>query len=140
MRREDPAWVLRVWTRLRREPSMLVTVAYLAVSFLGLWASYWFYRGFGLPILDCMQPSDYLVAGLRDPVYALLMLGSIAAALLLSWGTRSGSGIPIAWPVTRSPAERSGLPACRRCCVSSRVPVRAARGRTMATPDIGASR
>src|SRR5687768_9466092 len=57
VRGEDPAWVLRVWTRLRREPGMLVTMAYLAVSFLGLWASYWFYRGFGLPILDYMQPS-----------------------------------------------------------------------------------
>ena len=62
---ENP-WVVTVWRRLRREPSLMVTVAYLFVSFIGLWSNYWFYRGFGLPVLEYMQASDYLVAGLRD--------------------------------------------------------------------------
>ena len=81
----DVPVVVRIWQRLRREPSMMVTVAYLLVSFLGLWANYWFYRGFGLPILEYMQPGDYLVAGLRDPAYALLLLASLLFSLAITW-------------------------------------------------------
>ena len=76
--------VVRAWQRLRSEPSLLITTAYLFVSFIGLWANYWFYRDFGLPILEYMQASDYLVAGLRDPAYALILLGSILLTLLIS--------------------------------------------------------
>lgn len=32
-----------------------------------------------------MQASDYLVAGLRDPVYAFLLLSSLLLVLLISW-------------------------------------------------------
>ncbi|HEY5804607.1 MAG TPA: hypothetical protein VIT90_13015 [Lysobacter sp.] len=78
-------WVTRAWKRMLREPSLLFTVAYVFVSFIGLWANYWFYRGFDLPILEYMQASDYLVAGLRDPVYALLLLSSVLLALMVSW-------------------------------------------------------
>ena len=82
---EENPWVVMVWRRLRREPSLLVTVAYLFVSFIGLWSNYWFYRRFGLPVLEYMQASDYLVAGLRDPVYAFLLLSSLLLVLLVSW-------------------------------------------------------
>jgi hypothetical protein len=81
----DISWVVAVWRRLRREPSLMVTVAYLFVSFIGLWSNYWFYRRFDLPILEYMQASDYLVAGLRDPVYAFLLLSSLLLVLLVSW-------------------------------------------------------
>lgn len=80
----DP-WVVRSWRLLLREPSLMVAVAYLFVSFIGLWASFWFYRMFGLPILEYMQASDYLVAGLRDPVYVALLVFSALLALLISW-------------------------------------------------------
>ena len=81
----DTPWAVRVWRRLRREPSLMVTVAYLFVSFIGLWSSYWFYRGFGLPILEYMQARTYWVAGLRDPVYVFLLLSSLLLVLLVSW-------------------------------------------------------
>jgi hypothetical protein len=69
----------RVGRKLVHEPALLLSVAYLATSALGLWASYWFYRPFGIPIFDYMQPSDLLIAGLRDPAYLLLVaLGSLA--------------------------------------------------------------
>ncbi|MFC3813951.1 hypothetical protein [Lysobacter sp. GCM10012299] len=84
-RREAAPWVTLAWRRMLREPSLPFTAAYVLVSFLGLWANYWFYRGFGLPILEYMQASDYLVAGLRDPMYALLLLFSVLLALLVSW-------------------------------------------------------
>jgi hypothetical protein len=76
--------VIRAWRRLRGEPSLLFTTAYLFISLIGLWANFWFYRGFGLPILEYMQVSDYLVAGLRDPAYALILLGSALATLMVS--------------------------------------------------------
>lgn len=69
--------------RVLREPALLLSLAYLATSALGLWASYWLYRPFGIAIFDYMQPSDLLVAGLRDPVYLLLVL----VGFLVGWGT-----------------------------------------------------
>lgn len=76
--------VIRIWRRMRREPSLMVTVAYLFVSFIGLWANYWFYEGFNLPVLEYMQASDYLVAGLRDPAYALVLLATFVLIVLVS--------------------------------------------------------
>lgn len=77
--------VVRAWRRLRQEPSLMFTVAYVAASCIGLWANYWFYRRFDLPILEYMHASDYLVAGLRDPAYALVMLGAVAIVFVVSW-------------------------------------------------------
>lgn len=71
--------------RARREPALLFTTAYLLVSLLGLWCSFWFYRGFGLSILDYLQASDFLVAGIRDPVYMLLLALGVFIVLLCSW-------------------------------------------------------
>ncbi len=73
--------VLRLLRVLKREPILFVTLAYLLISFIGIWASYWFYKRFGIPILQFMQGSDYLVAGLREPAY----LGLLLAALVISW-------------------------------------------------------
>lgn len=69
---------------LQREPVLLVTLAYLLVSALGLWASYWFYARFGIPILAYMQPADLLVAGLRDPWYLAIVLAAAAFAWLVN--------------------------------------------------------
>ena len=52
--------VIRALRILKREPILFVTLGYLLVSFIGIWANYWFYSRFGLPILDYMQGSDYL--------------------------------------------------------------------------------
>lgn len=73
----EPQWN---WRALR-EPTVLLTATYLAASAIGLWASYCFYKPFGIPILDYMQPSDFLVAALHDPMYFLVVI--IGAAL--SW-------------------------------------------------------
>lgn len=81
----DDSLVLQFVQRVRREPALLFTTAYLLLSMLGLWCSYWFYRGFRLPVLDYLQASDFLVAGVRDPVYALVLLVGVAIVLLVSW-------------------------------------------------------
>jgi len=77
--------VLQASRRMQREPALLFTTAYLLVSALGLWCSYWFYRGFGISILDYLQASDFLVAGVRDPVYIGLLLLGVLLVLLVTW-------------------------------------------------------
>ena len=81
----DRSWVLDLWRRVCREPALMFSAAYVLVAFLGLWSSAWFYRGFGIAILDYLQASDYLVAGLRDPIYGLLLFGGVLLAVLVSW-------------------------------------------------------
>lgn len=76
---------VRAWRRLRQEPSLMFTAAYVVASCIGLWANYWFYRRFDLPILEYMHASDYLVAGLRDPAYALVMLVALLIVFAVSW-------------------------------------------------------
>lgn len=87
-----PSVVARVLAVLRREPVLFVTLAYVLVSFLGLWSSYWFYRGLGLPILDYLQGSDLFIVGLRHPDYFLWLLVPLAimwvSALPLVWAER----------------------------------------------------
>ncbi|HDS1651429.1 hypothetical protein NJH49_11735 [Stenotrophomonas maltophilia] len=84
-RGDDDSAVMQALSRMRREPALLFTTAYLLVSLLGLWCSFWFYRGFELSILDYLQPSDFLVAGIRDPAYALLLAAGVLLVLLVSW-------------------------------------------------------
>lgn len=79
---------MRALRVLKREPILFVTLGYLVLSFVGLWASYWFYAGFGLPILEYLQASDILVAGLRDPIYLLVLAGAAAFAWLVNWPQR----------------------------------------------------
>jgi hypothetical protein len=78
----QPAPQPEQWSlRALREPTMLLTATYLATSAIGLWASYCFYQPFGIRVLDYMQPADFLVAALHDPMYFLV----VAAGAFLSW-------------------------------------------------------
>lgn len=70
--------------RVLHEPAVLLSVAYLATSALGLWASYWLYHPFGIPIFEYMQPGDLLIAGLRDPLYLVM----VALGLSITWWER----------------------------------------------------
>ena len=78
--------IVRASRRALREPALLLSLAYLAMSALGLWASYWLYRPFGIPIFEYLQPSDILVAGVRDPVYLMLVAAGFgSSALIRRW-------------------------------------------------------
>lgn len=72
-------WLLGV---LRHEPAHALTLFYLGVSALGLWASYWFFASFGIPVMDYMDPSDYITVGLRDPINLLVV--ALAMVLMLA--------------------------------------------------------
>ena len=74
---DEEQWSLRAL----REPTMLLTATYIATSAIGLWASYCFYKPFGIAVLDYMQPADFLVAALHDPMdYPVVIAGAV-----LSW-------------------------------------------------------
>ncbi|MGH8025120.1 MAG: hypothetical protein ACREO0_00190 [Pseudoxanthomonas sp.] len=83
-----PSVVVRLLGVLKREPVLFITLAYLFVSFLGLWSSFWFYRRFEVPILDYMQSSDFFVAGLRRPQFMLLLGISLFWLWLSAWPVR----------------------------------------------------
>lgn len=55
---------------------------------LGLWSSWWFYRGFDFNVLQYMQGGDFLVAGVRQPFYAVLLAMAVGYGLLMSWPER----------------------------------------------------
>ncbi len=80
-----PVVVMVLWRLLRQEPALIVSAGYVLLSLLGLWSSYFFYLRFQLSILDYLQISDFLVAGLRDPAYAAILAGGIALAVLAGW-------------------------------------------------------
>lgn len=80
--------VRRVWRAFGREPMLLVTCGYLFVSIVGICDSYWFYRRFDVPILEYMHSSDYFVAGLRRPSFALALAGMLLLGGLGLWADR----------------------------------------------------
>lgn len=81
----DDSWAMAAWRRICHEPALLFSSAYVLVGFLGLWSSWWFYQGFDIAILDYLQASDYLVAGLRDPACLVIFLGGVLLSVLISW-------------------------------------------------------
>ena len=84
----SPSLVVRALRVLKREPILFVTLTYVLISFIGIWANYWFYRRFDLPILEYMQGSDYLVAGLREPAYLWMFAAALLFAWLVTWPER----------------------------------------------------
>ncbi|MBS0226886.1 MAG: hypothetical protein JSS25_11155 [Proteobacteria bacterium] len=92
-------WLLGV---LRHEPAHALTLFYIGTSGLGLWASYWFFRSFGIPVMDYMDPSDYITAGLRDPMYFLMVAAALALTFLLNFKEYARRKGPAYYEQTRS--------------------------------------
>lgn len=84
----DESVIRRIVRLFGREPMLLITCAYVFISIVGIWDSYWFYRRFDVPILEYMQSSDYFVAGLRRPIYALALAALLLIAALGLWPDR----------------------------------------------------
>ncbi len=80
-------WFPKALALLRREPTFAITLGYLLVSLIGLWSSFCFYRAFRIPILEYMQPGDFLVEGMRHPVNLLWLLAMLVIAVLAYWPT-----------------------------------------------------
>lgn len=80
-------WFPKALVLLRREPAVAITLGYLLVSLIGLWSSFCFYRVFRIPILEYMQPGDFLVEGVRHPINLLWLLAMLAIAVPAYWPT-----------------------------------------------------
>ncbi|MBO9663064.1 hypothetical protein [Dokdonella sp.] len=63
---------------LRREPALGITVAYLLVAMAGIFYNYRYYTKFDIPVLSLSQISDFLIAGIQQPVAPLLVLSTFA--------------------------------------------------------------
>jgi hypothetical protein len=66
------------WRLAREHPTLLLTLIYLAVTFVGLVHDLWFYRYFGINILEFSETSDFLLAAMRNPLVIILALLPIA--------------------------------------------------------------
>ena len=66
---------------LLREPTLIISFAYALTALIGVWGSYWYFRGLGVPILEFLQIGDFFTAGLRDPIY----IGIALASMLITW-------------------------------------------------------
>jgi len=67
----------------RREPALAITLCYLLVAMAGIFYNYSFYQKFGIPILTLSQISDFLVAGLQQPMALLLVLSTFPLCWIL---------------------------------------------------------
>jgi hypothetical protein len=70
------------WADLAREhPGLLLSAAYLVLTFVGLSYELWFFWYFRINILEFVETSDFLLAALRTPLVIVLAV----LPLLLVW-------------------------------------------------------
>ena len=56
-------------------PSLLLTLAYLLVSAIGVIYSYFFYREIGINIVKFVDLSDFLLASIQEPISIATFFG-----------------------------------------------------------------
>jgi len=66
------------WVAAREHPTLVLTLIYLGLTFVGLIHDLWFYRYFNINILDFSETSDFLLAAIRNPAAVLLSMLPIA--------------------------------------------------------------
>lgn len=65
----------------RDHPTLLFTMVYLALTFVGMIHDLWFYFYFRINILDFSETSDFLLAAMRNPLVIVLCILPIAILL-----------------------------------------------------------
>ena len=64
-----------VAARIAREhPTLVLTIAYVLLTFVGMVHDWWFYMYFRINILDFSETTDFLVAAIRNPLVIILSL------------------------------------------------------------------
>jgi len=111
-----------VFDTLRREPAVAITLGYLLVAMAGIFYNYWFYRAFDIPVLTLSQISDFLVAGLQQPMALLLVLSTFPLCWLMDlYNLRSRRRHVDALALLRASASLSGYQRLRRRFLEWRV-------------------
>lgn len=92
---------------LRDNPGLLLTVAYVGASLIGIIFNFLYFRRFGFNVLEFSEASDFLMVVVREPLtVALALLGipmylgyMMTAAALSAWMKRT-------WPRLAGTAEK----------------------------------
>jgi hypothetical protein len=76
------------FTRIIREhPTLMLTLLYLALTFVGVVHDFFFYLYFKINVLDYSETGDFLLAALRNPVAVLLAMLPIPLFVIVRrWG------------------------------------------------------
>ena len=73
-----------MFERIAREhPTLLFTLAYLGLTFVGLIYDLWFFRYFKINILDYSEMGDFLLSAFRNPLVILLSILPIVPLAVL---------------------------------------------------------
>lgn len=65
----------------REHPTLLLTLVYLGLTFVGMIHDLWFYFYFRINILDFSDTNDFLLAAIRNPLVILLSMLPVAILL-----------------------------------------------------------
>jgi hypothetical protein len=61
---------------LQREPALAITLTYFLVAMAGIFYDYSFYAKFAIPVLSLSQLSDFLTAGIQQPMALVLVFST----------------------------------------------------------------
>ena len=89
---------------LHQNPGLVITLAYLAISFLGLLFSWSLFGEFDVNVFNFTEVSDFLLAALREPM-TFVMAGS---ALLVTWILGWLGRLEVKHWTTKNPTSRFG--------------------------------
>jgi hypothetical protein len=92
----------------RNHPSLLLTLAYLLISAIGVIYSFFFYREFGINIVKFVDLSDFLLASIQEPISIVIFFGisffTLAAYLLDLWSRKKFPGYR-RWMINKGAAK-----------------------------------
>jgi hypothetical protein len=75
---------MSVAARISREhPTLLLTLVYLGLTFIGLVHDLWFYLYFKINILDFSETSDFLLAAIRNPLVIILSIVPVGLMVIV---------------------------------------------------------
>jgi hypothetical protein len=66
---------------IREHPTLVLTLAYLGLTAIGMIHDLWFYRYFQINILDYSETGDFLLAAMRNPL--VIVLSMLPLAILI---------------------------------------------------------
>jgi hypothetical protein len=75
-----PDWLL---STARQHPALLISIAYLLLSSIGMMFSWAFFRRFDINYFLFAEIGDFLLAVLREPMSVIAAMGGIAVTVLL---------------------------------------------------------
>ena len=69
---------------IREHPTLVLTLAYLGLTAVGMIHDLWFYRYFQINILDYSETGDFLLAAMRNPL--VIIQGAAFFSVISSFG------------------------------------------------------